>query len=709
MSDNTPNFDAMTPEEIMAWMESLAKRQGASEGFTTAADIDVPEIDPSSVVIDEPGYVPPETSKSAKMGGKLPVSAPASRPAETKPAPAPKPVERKPEPIAPAAAKPVVPPKPAAPVAPAAVKPVEPPKPIEQPKPAAAELPLFEALKSVEPPPPPPKTEVASLSWLESLAADQSGGLPELDLSSLAADLSPVAPAPAPATNPINWLESLAQGQGAELPTPAVEPTDPMDWLESLARRQGVRDEELTTSANIDVPLPADLQIDGPGYTDYAFDVPASKPPELVQPAIPSPFVAIPEPDSAQDPAAWLDALASASSVKRAPETQSMSDTEIQAALKRGEMIPQDQMEAWMNRQLEIGAQRPEPVMEQEEAPAVKAELPDWLLEQVGQPVVEDVAPPAPSEKPPLIETILEPPPIATSEFPDWLKDDEPEASELDSIFASADTPPQETWQETHGFTPEVQAEAAVIGQGDPWFEAFEQEYQEKRGGTVEAMPATTPAPALQAAAFEPETELPEGLIEEVPDWLAGVIGEDAEAIPAEDIPDWLKQDIGGVLPVEPEPEPALVASVPDWLADVDIAAEEIPEWLTQSITGEQVSVVTPAPAAAVVPVPAQAPVPVTPVRASPAPVQVTAIDIPGTLSRARSFASGNDLDNSLVHYEQLIRANAELDTIVADMTALAEKFKTSAPILRILGDGLMRQGKLQAALDTYRKALNQL
>jgi hypothetical protein len=33
---------AMTPEEIMAWMESLAKRQGAdSSGFTTAADVEI--------------------------------------------------------------------------------------------------------------------------------------------------------------------------------------------------------------------------------------------------------------------------------------------------------------------------------------------------------------------------------------------------------------------------------------------------------------------------------------------------------------------------------------------------------------------------------------------------------------------------------------------------------------------------------------------
>jgi hypothetical protein len=89
--------------------------------------------------------------------------------------------------------------------------------------------------------------------------------------------------------------------------------------------------------------------------------------------------------------------------------------------------------------------------------------------------------------------------------------------------------------------------------------------------------------------------------------------------------------------------------------------------------------------------------------------VPVAAIDIPATLNQARSQANGNDVDGSLSSYEQLIRANAELDAVVADLTAMTEKIKTSAVLLRVLGDGLMRQGKLQAALDTYRKALNQL
>ena len=79
------------------------------------------------------------------------------------------------------------------------------------------------------------------------------------------------------------------------------------------------------------------------------------------------------------------------------------------------------------------------------------------------------------------------------------------------------------------------------------------------------------------------------------------------------------------------------------------------------------------------------------------------------TLRDARAHATGNNLDESLPHYERLIRANAVLDDVVDDLTKLVDKFKTNPAVHRVLGDTLMRQGKLQAALDTYRKALNQL
>jgi DNA-binding SARP family transcriptional activator len=56
-----------------------------------------------------------------------------------------------------------------------------------------------------------------------------------------------------------------------------------------------------------------------------------------------------------------------------------------------------------------------------------------------------------------------------------------------------------------------------------------------------------------------------------------------------------------------------------------------------------------------------------------------------------------------------VIRANQALNDVVSDLAQLAEHHKNRPAVYRVLGDGLMRQGNLQAALDTYRKALNQL
>ena len=57
-TDNTPDFDSMSPEELMAWMETLAERQGATEGFTTETRMEIAEVDPDTVGDTGPGYIP---------------------------------------------------------------------------------------------------------------------------------------------------------------------------------------------------------------------------------------------------------------------------------------------------------------------------------------------------------------------------------------------------------------------------------------------------------------------------------------------------------------------------------------------------------------------------------------------------------------------------------------------------------------------------
>jgi hypothetical protein len=766
MANNTPDFDKMSPEEIMKWMETLAKRQGASEGMTTDANAEIADIDPDSVVIDEPGYVPSE----GKMKGKK---------IET-----------------------ILPPRKTSEQAPAAATPSAPAQP------PAAQAPVQQP--AAQAPAPPPAAEPAGLSWLESLAADQGADFPALDLSSLGAELTPAASsAPAePQTNPIDWLESLGKseapaeanpvdwlqdmGAPAEVTAPAEEPAlanpidwlqdmgapdevtssvpsgvadpfasgaDPVNWLESLAKGQGAKEEELTTSADLSVPTPPeDVAVDGPGYTPYSFDTPSFTP---RQPELKMPLEATPEPaevgDTAlEDPSAWLDQLASSqgfdsrrsTSETKAAEPARMSDQEIQEALAKGQPVPHDQMEAWMSRQLEVGAQREEPPElfggdeYDPDAPAVPAEIPDWLIEQVGSTPPEDAQPPVVEplavEPPALIEDILEPP--ASPDMPDWLKEEAP-SSDLDSIFAAPamELPPPE-------LTPLEPAKAVSeldIDTSDPWVEAFDNEYQQ---GSVDItqVPAwyakavndpTRAAAADRAASGEaveladsrlqPETQLPEGEPENVPDWLSGLTtgAVEAEAIPAEDIPDWLKDDFQAAQPaaVDAPAAPAIQADVaaaedvPDWLKGVDL--NEVPAWLTETLgtnTSEQ-SVVQPVaePPSVMIPAVPVAPAapPAVPAAHSPAPVPVAVaqIDAASVLSAARSRVQSGDIDGGLSQYEQLVRANSSLQETVDDLTKVAEKAKNNPALYRVLGDAYMRTGKLQAALDTYRKALNQL
>jgi hypothetical protein len=106
MANATPDFDNMTPQQISEWMESLARRQGATEGFTTSASADIPEIDPLTVDASllEDTYIPfgwtkeqweAQLAKEAAEKAARQSAAPTPAPAAPAPAPAPAPAAGK--------------------------------------------------------------------------------------------------------------------------------------------------------------------------------------------------------------------------------------------------------------------------------------------------------------------------------------------------------------------------------------------------------------------------------------------------------------------------------------------------------------------------------------------------------------------------------------------------------------------------------------
>jgi hypothetical protein len=732
-ADNTPNFDKMSPEEIMAWMESLAKRQGANEGFTTAADVEVPEIDPDTVVIDEPGYVPSEGKmRGQKIGPGVPIKKVEAPPP---PPPAPEPVVIKP--VAP-------PPPPPAPVRQVEL-PIEPAPVVQRPAARAPEpppvAPVVErpAARAPEPPPAPAPAAPAAqgtLSWLESLAADQGNPL-DFSLDAFAA---PKAAASAPSVSTTDWLADLAGASDLTSPAEseqmlsepasaaAAPATDTVSWLETLAARQGAAPEELVAPAAVDIPLPAEISSDEPGYTDYAFDSPTltTRTGSISAAVLPEPFVAEEAQSPEQDAAAWLDQLAAAQKPAAAAPAP-MDDGAIQAALARGENIPHDEMEAWMQRQLQIGAKRPDPEIGDPDAEdsAVPAVLPDWLLEQAGPPPPLDAAPPAAPAQPALIEAIFDPPAVQSADLPDWLREESDNVTTLDDIFATSE---QEEVQLPPTVTIAPGAGLSAVDMNDPWVEALEVEYQAAHGGVIPApVEVVTAAPAivLTAATLPPETDLAPGELEAAPDWLSGLVPEavapileaDPEqtavvnvdpaairAAEAEALPDWLNEVAPAFAGTTvPAPAGASTDEISNWLETIELEPAEIPAWLTETINPPAAP---PAPEPAPV-APAAAAVPAAaPVVARIASVVVNAVE---ALTRARSRYTENDLDASLNEYDSLVRSNQSLDEVVGDLTKAVEKHKGNPTVYRVLGDGLMRQGKLQAALDTYRKALNQL
>ncbi|MFQ3565941.1 MAG: hypothetical protein SNJ59_02975 [Aggregatilineales bacterium] len=685
MADNMPDFDSMSQEEIMAWMETLAKRQGANEGFTTEADMDIAEIDPSTVIIDEPGYIP---------YGQ----------------------ERPPQPISPSE--------------PALKSPLS--------APSAARSAHEEENIPVR-----PVVEEGSLAWLESLAAGQSDDIFNLDLSTLSEDVPMPAPSkPELAIDPVSWLEDLARGQDEfDLPSqerPAQRPAEPARmtgdstmWLESLARRQGARPEELTTPADLEVDMPENAE--PAAYIPFTFDTPPS-----LRRSAPTE----PEPLELEDPAAWLNSLAAEQGYSEAgvrqtqPSSSSVEDDlsleAIEEAIARGTVTP-EQMQVFLDHQTELAAEAlsqadDEPFELDADAPAVPAELPDWLLEQVGPPPKPKADSP---NLPPLEEVLAQAP--TSGDIPDWLLADVDEADELDlsSIFEQMGEDEDVTaifGEDEFGDEAAVGRVQLAVDPNDPWVEAFDLEYEQgqinldelpdwyqrnlhdpARIAAVESLASAEDRDADEIAPVEPLTS---ALIDQpLP------VETELEPGEAQALPTWM-QDL---LPTEPEPaatqgappaaEALLVDDVPDWLREVEgeVTPDEIPAWLVEVEAAEtqptafEFETPEPAPLSAFVE-------PFSSAQTIPA-VQTPPPTLAGSasLERARSKQQSGALEESLREYEKLVRQSEALEEVVNDLSTLVRIYKDNPVVYRILGDGLMRQGKLQAALDTYRAALNQL
>ena len=726
MGDEIPDFDSMSLEEQMAWLESLAKRQGASEDeLVTDANLDVPVPENAEALIDEPGYVPFEGSRSAREMQQAQPEEEAAPPAE------------------------------------AAPPPTETPAVSAEVSESVAE-PAFEETFAAE-------EAAEAMQWLDELSAQ-----PE-------EVVEPVAEEPAPPMPEAAEVAGMAEAPAAQ-PQDVLGEAEPLEWMESLAKRQGASEEELITAADVEVPeVPEDTAVEEPGYQPYsALDI---LPPDAPEKAAISEGGGedlswledlAAEPDE-EDMAAFLAseeeegaetvqfetvepeaAQAPAEPAASADPLAGMSDEEIARAQIEGRLTPQQEL-AWLKRQARALAEARE-TQEAAEAPAEvppaePAELPGWLEELRATEEME-----AMTEADAVLADAGEIE-LEAEGLPDWLQTSETEeaqpadvlevsleeASEVESLWQEQDKAGAEAANLEEAL-PDSELAAFLSGdftpqEPDQLAEALDEEYERRVSGddtepewyaeaaakvSQEAQPSAPPEPA-QPPEPAPEMPLQEAEPLDMPDWLRGE-EEAASAAPAEPakaeaevaMPDWLSEE------AEKAPAPEAEAVMPDWLQDVEapepetaealdwLAEEPEPETLPASEAAEPEA--APAPQAEKTPEPAAEKAPRPP---SPSEEKLLeqyherlrehADDYPTRLSLARALRSHNDIAGCLDHYETLVSAGQLLQDVTDDLMAVVEDNPEMPRAQRLLGDAYMRRGMLSEALEAYRRALAQL
>jgi len=686
------DFDKMTPEEQLAWLESLARRQGVSEDeLITAADMDVPI--PENVEIDEPGYVPYSITGDTPVEQKRP-----SPPAEQ---------TREPDFVADA---------------------------MEEPTPGpASEDTWLAGLLDEE-----PESEAVSggpvldsttdaMQWLDELAVKADvgtlghttpeepvifdWGTPEEEIAWEAA-AEPALTRDSIEAPPDIGEEKTAETQRADLSeAPRVDEedflggVDPMRWLESLAVRQGAKAEELLTPADLPVeePPPGTV-IDEPGYvpfeaSEYAPEIAEPQRQEqsatsdvweeeaeakdewpVVEESLAEPVeppseefsisrlrwqAALEERGFGDDPLAWLERLATepetdiaqflvveegemgqpiqavtwpAPDAEQRDPLAGLSDEEIEQALTRGLLTPEQEL-AWLKRQAaRLASEQEVEVSEADVEPAQPvAELPSWLTEL--QPIEE--AEPASMEP-------------ADQLLADW-------ASTVSTELGAEELPE------------EAKLEAEL----------------EAESGEVDlqlAMPVEMPAWLLE----ETESPAQELAGEDVPDWLRDITKEQ----PSEVSEEWLSAALEEAQPPEEES---------DWLRALDKPV---------SPTSELEAAKLPSPSEPGAPVLVQT----TLETADPQQIesyQQRLSEAPEDhitrLALARALWVSGEHTSSFDHYENLIERSQLLPEIISDLAQHLQTRPREARLHRLLGDAYLRHGRLKEALYAYRRALEHL
>ena len=92
-------------------------------------------------------------------------------------------------------------------------------------------------------------------------------------------------------------------------------------------------------------------------------------------------------------------------------------------------------------------------------------------------------------------------------------------------------------------------------------------------------------------------------------------------------------------------------------------------------------------------------------------PAKLPPPGLAAAINSARGKVKADELPAALLDYETLLTTSAGLEWVVSDMRELIAQpqYQDLPSLHRVLGDALMRQGQLEAALDVYHHALSLL
>jgi hypothetical protein len=541
----------------------------------------------------------------------------------------------------------------------------------------------------------PTPTEVAAVSPGSSLLDENDKMIVQEDLPDWLQEIAVESPTQAESEESV-WTDVAA----SPLSRPpdediGVVEEDLPDWLREASTETLSVSEELTAPATTD----ADRMVVAEDMPDWLREVEdRGAIPVVEEMGLPPAFPSLDSADSDEDLPEWLREVEASSAGEDLPTLAFEPGLEATVPSAEGlhglDEEEEEDLPDWLREvQEREGEPEPstaiaEPVLAPLESPiselVAEEELPDWLKE-----VQEETEPLAFDELEAEAELEqVEAIGIGEEELPDWLQ----EVQEgIDEPFEPSEP------------TPEPFAEVAVVEEL-----VVEEELPDWLQEAPSEMPVTAGVEAPTLAAVESAVVSEEVIVEEegLPEWLReGVaegeeVGEEVavvEEVAAEEI-----AEVTEVSPPTPVVEIATVvtpAEIPDWLQKLREAQPEeqpIPVPAKPSLVPAMAGVARAAPEHVLA-------------HTAPPPEPELPPDAEERFGLARKARDKGDLEAAIRIYDSLISSGAFLDKIIEDMQQSIKTSPTNYLLYQVMGDAMMRDGRLQSALNAYREALMRL